>query len=211
MPLEDPQDRDHQQEPERHPDQRRQHDEDECLGPAGDDDRAETRLGDRRSRVAADERVRGTGRQAVIPGDQVPDDRAREAGKDDREGHHVEIDQPLAHRLGDRGAEREGGDEIEERRPDDRLARSEDARRDDRRDRIRGVVEPVDVVEGQRDEDQRDYGEEIGVHRLRVLDDDAFEHVGDVFAAIGGLLEEVEDLLPLDDRDRVLLLFEQAA
>ena len=42
-----------------------------------------------------------------------------------------------------------------------------------------------------------------------VLDDDAFEHVGDVLAAIGRGLEEVEDLLPLDDRDRVLLLLEQ--
>ena len=41
------------------------------------------------------------------------------------------------------------------------------------------------------------------IRRSAVLDDDAFEHVGDVLAAVGGVLEEVEDLLPLDDRDRV--------
>ena len=44
-----------------------------------------------------------------------------------------------------------------------------------------------------------------------MLDDDAFEDIGDVFATIRGGLEEVEDFLPLHDRDRVLLLFEQPA
>ena len=42
-----------------------------------------------------------------------------------------------------------------------------------------------------------------------MLDDDAFEHVGDVLAAIGGLFEEVEDLLPLDDDDGVALFLEE--
>src|SRR6266850_175047 len=45
--------------------------------------------------------------------------------------------------------------------------------------------------------------------RSGVLDHDAFEDVGDVLAAIGGLLEKVQDLLPLHDDDRVLLLVEQ--
>src|SRR5581483_10564051 len=44
---------------------------------------------------------------------------------------------------------------------------------------------------------------------LRVLDDDAFEQVGDVLAAVGRGLEEVEDLLPLDHRDRIALVVEQ--
>ena len=44
-----------------------------------------------------------------------------------------------------------------------------------------------------------------------VLDDDAFDDVGDVLAAIGGLLEEIERLLPLDDDDRIGLLVEEAA
>src|SRR5436190_1101695 len=45
--------------------------------------------------------------------------------------------------------------------------------------------------------------------RSGVLDDDAFEDVGDVLAAIRGLLEEVQDLLPLDDDDGVLLVLEE--
>src|SRR6185369_4321030 len=42
-----------------------------------------------------------------------------------------------------------------------------------------------------------------------VLEDDAFEHVGDRLARIGGRLEQVEDLFPLDDRDGVALLAEE--
>ena len=58
------------------------------------------------------------------------------------------------------GAEDEGGDEVEERRPDHRLLRREHARRDDGGDRVRGVVEAVQEVERQRDEDDED--EEAG-------------------------------------------------
>lgn len=42
-----------------------------------------------------------------------------------------------------------------------------------------------------------------------MLDDDAFDHVGDVFAPVGRFLEEIENLLPLHDLDGVALLFEQ--
>src|SRR5437762_13527141 len=45
--------------------------------------------------------------------------------------------------------------------------------------------------------------------RSGVLDDDAFEHVRYVLAAIRGLFEEVENLLPFHDRDRVGLFLEQ--
>src|SRR5215207_7792600 len=45
--------------------------------------------------------------------------------------------------------------------------------------------------------------------RSGVLHDHAFHDVGDVLAAVRGLLEKVEDLLPLDDRDRIALLLEQ--
>ena len=48
------------------------------------------------------------------------------------------------------------------------------------------------------------------IHALAVLDDDAFEQVADVLAAIGGGFEEVEDLLPLDDGDRVAFLSKSA-
>ena len=46
---------------------------------------------------------------------------------------------------------------------------------------------------------------------LSVLDHDALEHVRHVFAAIGGVFEEVERLLPLHDDDRIALLVEQLA
>ncbi len=81
--------------------------------------------------------------------------------------------------------------------------------RDDRGDRVGRVVEAVDVVEDEGDCNQRQDGEERGVHPSAVLDDDAFEQVGDVLAPVGGGLEEVEDLLPLDDGDRVALRVEQ--
>ena len=68
----------------------------------------------------------------------------------------VDVDHPGADGLGDRRAEGERRDEVEERRPHDRLARREHARRHDRRDRVGRVVEAVDVVEDQRDEDQGD-------------------------------------------------------
>jgi hypothetical protein len=48
-------------------------------------------------------------------------------------------------------------DEVEERGPDDRLARRQHARGDDGRDRIRGVVKAVEEVEDQR---HRDDGED---------------------------------------------------
>src|SRR5262245_63320096 len=42
-----------------------------------------------------------------------------------------------------------------------------------------------------------------------VFDDNAFEQIGDVFTPVRGRLEEVENLLPLDDRDRVAFLIEE--
>ena len=68
----------------------------------------------------------------------------------------MDVDHPGADGLGDRGAERERRDEIEERRPDDGLARREHARRHHRRNRIGGVVKTVDVVEDQGDRDEAD-------------------------------------------------------
>ncbi len=44
---------------------------------------------------------------------------------------------------------------------------------------------------------------------LAVLDDDAFEQIGDVLASIGCRFEEVQDLFPLDDDDRIALLVEE--
>ena len=120
-----------------------------------DDDADEAGLGDRRARIAAEQRVRRARRQPAVPRDQVPDDGADQPREDDGEGHDVEVDHAGADGLRDAGAEDECGDEVEERRPDHGLSRRQHARRDDRRDRVRGVVKAVDVVEDERDGDQR--------------------------------------------------------
>src|SRR6516225_879108 len=52
-------------------------------------------------------------------------------------------------------------------------------------------------------------GSRFALIRSGVLDDYAFEDVGDVLGSIGGLLEEIEDLLPLDDHDGVFLFLEE--
>jgi hypothetical protein len=115
-------------------------------------------------RVAAEQRVRGAGGQPVVPGDEIPDDRAGEAREDHREGDDGEVDHAAADGLRDGGAEEEGRHEVEERRPGHGPAGREHPRRDHGGDRVGGVVEAVDEVEDQRDADQGDDGEERGVH-----------------------------------------------
>ena len=41
------------------------------------------------------------------------------------------------------------------------------------------------------------------------LENDAFDHVGDVFALVDGGFDDLEDLFPLDDLDRVRLFVEK--
>ena len=65
------------------------------------------------------------------------------------QAHH-----PAADGLGNRRTEGERCNEVEERRPDHGLARREHAGRDDGSDRVRGVVEAVDVIEDERERDQ---------------------------------------------------------
>ena len=85
--AEDPVDRRHHDQPDDEADERRDDDEDQRLGPAGDDDGAEARLGDGRAGVAAEQRVRRARRQPEVPRDQVPRDRADQAGEDHRVRH----------------------------------------------------------------------------------------------------------------------------
>src|ERR687888_2054538 len=53
------------------------------------------------------------------------------------------------------------------------------------------------------------WGGGIRVAVLRVLDDDPLDDVGDVLAAVDRLLEQVVNLPPLDDLDRVRVAVEQ--
>jgi hypothetical protein len=87
----------------------------------------------------------------------------RQACHDDVGRHQADVHESLAHRPGHGCAENEGRGEIEKRRPQHCLKRRQDARGHNRRDRIRRVVETIDVIEHQRDpDDQR--GERQGGH-----------------------------------------------
>ena len=76
-------------------------------------------------------------------------------GGDDRLRHHRVVHEATRDRLGDRGP-REGTDEVERRGHEDRHLWPERARRDRGRDRVRRVMEPVDVVEDDRRDDDAD-------------------------------------------------------
>ena len=66
------------------------------------------------------------------------------------------VDDAGPDRLRHMRAEKQEGDEIEERGPDDRVLRTQHAGRHDGGDRIRRVVQPVEEIEQQRDGDQSD-------------------------------------------------------
>ena len=128
---------------------------------------AGARLHDGRAREAADEGVRGGGREAPPPREEVPDDRAHERREDEVAVHDGRVHDVLADRLRDARLERERRDEVEERGPGDGDLGREDARSDDGRDRVRRVVEAVDEVEREGDEDDED---DEG-HRRRLYED----------------------------------------
>src|SRR5262249_49805516 len=129
--------------------------------------------------------------------------RADEPGQDHPVVDDVRIDDALAHRLGDLHAETEGGHEVEEGGPHYGLQRREHAGGDDGGDRVGGVVKAVDEVEDQGDQNDED---DEGKHRGPAsghLQDDPFDHVGDVLTAVGDDLHRLVDLFPLDDLDGI--------
>src|SRR5207249_6293205 len=104
----------------------------------------------------AHEGVRRRRWDAAVPGDQVPRDRPDQRGEYDARVHDARVHDALRDGLGDGGGEDERGDEVEERGPDDGKTGREDPSGDDGGDRVRRVVEPVDEVERQRDQDDRE-------------------------------------------------------
>ena len=129
--------------------------------PAGIDQMIECQFvagrGERGAAESADQRVRRARWQAPPPGDQVPDRRAEQRA-DDEFGRDVDdagIDQPRRNRLGDRRAPHRA-EEVRARGEDDGLTGPQHFGGDDGRDRIRGVVETVDVLEHERDDEYRD-------------------------------------------------------
>ena len=108
-----------------------------------------------------------TRRDAVEPGDNVPDDSASECRKDNERVDDIGIDNAGAERLRDMQAEEKEGDEIEERRPEDSVLRPQDPCRNDGRDGVRRVVQTVEEIEEQRNGDQpvEQREGESGVHQ----------------------------------------------
>src|SRR3989442_5521407 len=91
-----------------------------------------------------------------IPGNDVPEDRAKESAQDNGLIHLVDVDHPLADGLGNGGPKAEGSHKIEKCRPYDCLQRSEHPGGDDCGDGIGGVVEAVEEIEHQGYQDNED-------------------------------------------------------
>jgi hypothetical protein len=112
---------------------------------------------------APDERVRRTRRDAVVPGDEIPADRADQRAEDQLVVDERGFDDSFANRCRDLELEELNShleeserQHVEHRSPDDRLPRFEHARGDDRRDGIRGVVKAIHEIEGQCEQHQQD-------------------------------------------------------
>ena len=117
--LKDPIDRKHQRSAENESDGRGEDDESEHLAPSAQKDDVPPRLGDCGSGISPDQGVRGTDGQPVVPSQDIPEDRPHQAGQDHVEVDGLQPDHSIAHGPGYGGSEGEGGNKIEESRPED--------------------------------------------------------------------------------------------
>ena len=156
------------------PECRREHDRDERLVEPGPLDSGQSRMRHPRADQATDQGMTGGRRDALQPGDDVPEHGADERAEDDGGSDQILVDDPLADRVRDpvqlrHGKREEVSGEVEEGGEGDRGHRLEQARRNDGSDGVGGIVQPVQKVERQRDEDQADQqrkGELVHVSRL---------------------------------------------
>ena len=153
----------HHQRAQQEAQQRRHEDEQHGLPDAGGDQRAGAGLGHHGADDAADQRVRRTAGDAVVPGQHVPGD-----GADQRAEHHVRVHHPRLHdALADGGrhaqVKDEDRDQVEEGREHHRRGRLEHAGGDHGGDRVRRVVEAVHEVERQGQRHQQDHHPEGGL------------------------------------------------
>ena len=135
-------------------------------------------IGDADADDGADERVGTGGRQAEIPGAEVPDDGGDEQGEDHGEsGFAADLQDQFDRQQrddgeGDQAAGGEHAEEIPEAGPNDGDVRLERVRVDDRGHGVGGVVESVDELETERDQ-QGDAQQHEGQNRLIVHLEDA--------------------------------------
>src|SRR6266436_46992 len=103
--------------------------------------------------VAADKSVGRAGGEAENEGNEVPGNRAKQAGEKDLLIDELDVNHAFANGAGDGSAEDEGGDEIPEGGPGDSAKGREHASGDHGGDGIGGVVPAVREFEGQGKED----------------------------------------------------------
>src|SRR6266446_1165046 len=120
--------------------------------------------------VAADKSVGRAGGEAENEGNEVPGNRAKQAGEKDLLIDELDVNHAFANGAGDGSAEDEGGDEIPDGRPGDSAKGREHARGDHGGDGIGGVVPAVREFEGQGKEDddaeEREASHEVPCARL---------------------------------------------
>src|SRR5579885_3441992 len=113
----------HENESEDHPEDWRNDDEGNGFRPARKKYDANPGFCYGAAGIAADQRMRRTGRQTEIPRDDVPRDGADQSGKDYSSVDRFDVDHTGTDRLGYSDPETECGDKIEKCRPHDGLAR----------------------------------------------------------------------------------------
>ncbi len=158
-PHSQPARRQHDQHRQDHPQRRREDDRDQRLVEPIPLDSGEARMGHSGSDDPANQGMARRGGQALEPRDDVPEHRSDQRPEHHGRSHQVLVDQALADRVGDlvqlRHGEREKiSSEVEESGECHGLRGAQQARGDDRRDRIGGIVQPVQEVERERDGDE---------------------------------------------------------
>jgi hypothetical protein len=111
---------------------------------------ARTGLHDRSTAQSADKGMRRARRQTEPPRDEVPGDRAEQRGEKHLVRDEVGVDQVLPDRLRDGDGDKRPR-EVRRSRDGNRRTRRQRARPDPCCDVVRGVVEAVREVEGERD------------------------------------------------------------
>ena len=146
---------------------------------------------------AADQRVRGARRHAVVPGDQVPGDRADQRAEDHVLSTNAGSTMPLP-MVAATSSSKNATREIEERRPEHGL-RAQHAGRHDGGDGVRRVVKAVHEVEHQRERISSTSDMRLGEFHASesaasgVFEHDALDHVRDVLALVGRRFEHLVD------------------
>ena len=124
-----------------------------------------------------------------------------------------QINEAAADHLGNAGTEDQKRYEIKECCPNNRDTRAEYTRRDNGRDRVRGIVHAIRLIEDQGNRNNEYNQDRCAFHNLNrssliMFEDDAFDDVPDALASIGGVFQDLVKILPLDDVNGIRIVLE---